>query len=93
MSIDLWPFKGVGVPGVVANFQQQHATKDSATNNLQNTNEPNDDCDDILFDLPSDDDIAHEMVQRFGLKEVPGGIGIDSCASDNVMARRHLPGY
>ena len=30
---------------------------------------------------------------RFGLEEVEGGIGIDSCASDNVMSRRHLPGY
>ena len=25
--------------------------------------------------------------------EIPGGIGIDSCASDNVMAKKMLPGY
>ena len=24
---------------------------------------------------------------------MPGGIGIDSCASDNVMSKSHLPGY
>ena len=33
------------------------------------------------------------MVQKFGLREVPGGIGIDSCASDNVMSKSHLSGY
>ena len=30
---------------------------------------------------------------RHGLVEVPGGIGVDSCASSNVMARWMLPGY
>ena len=27
------------------------------------------------------------------MDEVPGGIGVDSCASDNVMSRRHLQSY
>ena len=47
------------------------------------------DDDDILFELPTDDTISREH----GLTEIPGGIGIDSCASANVMARRMLPGY
>ena len=50
----------------------------------------NDDDDgDELFDLPTDE--GPEEAE--GLEEIPGGIGIDSCASDNVMARRHLRGY
>ena len=49
--------------------------------------------DDILFDLPTNDDMAMHMEKRFGLVEMPGGIGVDSCASNNVMDRAHLPGY
>ena len=30
---------------------------------------------------------------QYGLHEFPGGIGVNSCASDNVMARSMLPGY
>ena len=33
------------------------------------------------------------QAMSIGLEEIAGGIGIDSCASDNVMARRHLRGY
>ena len=29
---------------------------------------------------------------KWGLEEIEGGIGVDSCASDNVSARRHLKG-
>ena len=42
-----------------------------------------------MYDLPTDDGVG----TQYGLSEIPGGIGIDSCASDNVMARRMLPGY
>ena len=45
--------------------------------------------DDMLCDLPTDEGIG----SQYGLQEIPGGIGIDSCASANVMARRMLPGY
>ena len=47
------------------------------------------DNDDVLFDLPTDEGIGNS----YGLVEIPGGIGIDSCASDNVMHRDMLPGY
>ena len=30
---------------------------------------------------------------RCGLQEIPGGIGVDSCASDNVMSKSHLKGF
>ena len=53
------------------------------------TEEEEEDPDDILFDLPTDEGIG----DRYGLSEIPGGIGIDSCASDNVMPKRMLPGY
>ena len=43
----------------------------------------------MLYELPDDDGIG----ATYGLTEVPGGIGIDSCASDNVMSKSHLPGY
>ena len=45
--------------------------------------------DGCLFDLPTDEGIGDE----YGLQEIPGGIGIDSCASDNVMSSKMLPGY
>ena len=51
--------------------------------------EPDGESDDELFDLPTDNGPGDE----YGLEEVAGGIGVDSCASDNVMARRHLQGY
>ena len=54
------------------------------------TRQPLDDDDnDILYDLPTDEGIG----DTYGLQEIPGGIGIDSCASDNVMHRDMLPGY
>ena len=54
------------------------------------TDEPvESDDEDILMDLPTDEGIG----DRYGLVEIPGGIGIDSCASDNVMHRDMLPGY
>ena len=46
-------------------------------------------CDGEINDLPTEGGPGEEH----GLEEIPGGIGIDSCASDNVMARKHLPGY
>ena len=49
----------------------------------------NDDTDGDLFALPEDDGFN----EKFGLEEIEGGIGIDSCASDNVMSRKHLKGY
>ena len=39
--------------------------------------------------MPEQDDIG----PKYGLRELPGGIGIDSCASDNVMSKEHLSGY
>ena len=48
-----------------------------------------DDDDDMLCALPTEEGIG----DQYGLHEIPGGIGIDSCASDNVMARSMLPGY
>ena len=47
------------------------------------------DPDDVLFELPTEEGIG----DQYGLLEIPGGIGIDSCASDNVMHRDMLPGY
>ena len=44
---------------------------------------------DILMDFQDEDGIG----DQYGLVEIPGGIGVDSCASDNVMAKKHLPGY
>ena len=43
----------------------------------------------FLFDLPTEEGAGDKV----GLEEIEGGIGIDSCASDNVMAKRHLRGY
>ena len=48
-----------------------------------------DDSDGELFELPSDEGIG----AQYGLTEIPGGIGVDSCASSSVMARKMLPGY
>ena len=42
-----------------------------------------------MYDLPNEEGVG----DQYGLNEIPGGIGIDSCASANVMARRMLPGY
>ena len=39
-----------------------------------------------LFDIWEDEGIG----AKHGLTEIEGGIGIDSCASDNVTARKHL---
>ena len=50
---------------------------------------PDDESDGELYDLPTDSGPGDEH----GLEEIAGGIGIDSCASDNVMARRHLRAY
>ena len=47
------------------------------------------DDDDILMDMPTDEGVG----AQHGLQEIPGGIGVDSCASANVMARWMLPGY
>ena len=44
---------------------------------------------DLLLELPEYEGIG----AKFGLNEVPGGIGIDSCASDNVMSKKMLKGY
>ena len=44
---------------------------------------------DELFELPTDDGVG----AQHGLHESQGGIGVDSCASSSVMARRMLPGY
>ena len=41
-----------------------------------------------LFDIWEDEGIG----AKHGLTEIEGGIGIDSCASDNVTARKHLKG-
>ena len=51
----------------------------------------NDHSDDegMLDDLPTDDGIG----AQYGLDEIQGGIGVDSCASSSVMARSMLPGY
>ena len=49
----------------------------------------NESLDGELFDFPTDDGIGHQH----GLDEVEGGIAVDSGASDNVMAKRHLKGY
>ena len=84
MSINLWPCKGVGTSPVNPNIypcetsSQQH-----------DSNDDEEDDEDILMDLPTDDGVG----AQYGLTEVPGGIGVDSCASCNVMARRMLPGY
>ena len=43
----------------------------------------------VLDDLPTDDGIG----AQYGLNEVEGGIGVDSCASSSVMSRKMLPGY
>ena len=42
-----------------------------------------------LFDMWEDEGIG----SKHGLVEIEGGIGVDSCASDNVMARKHLKGH
>ena len=44
---------------------------------------------DGLFELPTEEGIG----AQYGLDEIPGGIGVDSCASSSVMARAMLPGY
>ena len=41
-----------------------------------------------LFDIFEDEGIG----AKHGLTEIEGGIGVDSCASDNVTARKHLKG-
>ena len=60
-----------------ARFPQSHVNDDDS------------DDDRILFDLPEDEGVG----AKFGLTEIEGGIGVDSCASDNVMSRKHLRGY
>ena len=42
-----------------------------------------------MVKLPDDEGVG----AKFGLVEIPGGIGIDSCASDNVMSKKMLKGY
>ena len=45
--------------------------------------------DGVLYDFQEEEGIGSE----YGLTEIPGGIGVDSCASDNVMSRKHLQGF
>ena len=45
--------------------------------------------DGMLYDFFDEDGVG----DRYGLKEIPGGIGVDSCASDNVMSKSHLKGF
>ena len=45
--------------------------------------------DGYLMDFPEEDGAG----DKHGLEEIPGGIAVDSGASDNVMARRHLADY
>ena len=41
---------------------------------------------DLLLELLEDEGVG----AMFGLVEIPGSIGIDSCASDNVMSKRMI---
>ena len=43
----------------------------------------------MLYDFFDEEGVG----DKYGLQEIPGGIGVDSCASDNVMSRAHLKGY
>ena len=42
-----------------------------------------------MWSFPEEDDDSHDP----DLYEIPGGVAVDSGASSNLMARRHLPGY
>ena len=47
------------------------------------------DFDGELYDFPEEEGAG----DAHGFDEIPGGIAVDSGASDTVMSRKHLPGY
>ena len=68
----------------VQQLEEQLRSKQDVVNDLmKKLSEPNADEGEIL-DLPTEEGIG----DQYGLVEIRGGIGIDSCASDNVMAKK-----